>query len=509
MEDNRPYRIPRPKGLTEYVLQHCQRQAYLIFSEKEEKIICTRCGAEFPLQKMPWIRHAPDARPTGGYHVGCRMEMCPKCRKAGLPKNIRYGRKSLRDYGRIIWMRAYGKVTFLEVDRFLIDYKDPHPQVFYDATQQIRLTKETQERWDRDDGWFGTFGWYRVKKIGLKASPQAYGYSDWHDHLYDVAVGTDLQYADVDTARFDSGCWDENIEISRLIRYMTDFLKYTATEILEKSGFETLVMNRAAGLRSRYLNMRARDLRKILKVNGADVRALREEEPSIGFLESLHQIRKMAPWAEVRDVSELDAIANVYINSQKMGMVKERTDVSKLLRRLLEETRATGGHITLNDYADYLEAVIRLGRRLDKKTLYPKNFLRAHDEAIEEAEEKKTTIDAANFAKYQREITGMEGPQIRGDLLIRPAKTPQELRNESQALNHCVRTYIDRVAKGQTSILFIRRVKEPDRPYFTMELNSSGEMVQCRGRNNCGYPKEVGEFIREFMKEYKKARVHA
>lgn len=509
MEDNRPYKIPKPKGLTEYILKHCQRQGYLIFSEKEDKIICTRCGAEFPLQKMPWLRHVPDARPTGGYYAGCPMEQCPKCRSAALPKNIRYGRKSLKDFGRIVWMRAYGKVTFLEVDRFLIDYTDPHPQVLYDATQQIRLTKETQERWDRDDGWFGTFGWYQVKKIGLKAPPQSFGYSDWHDHLYDVAVGTDLKYADAEPSRFDPGRWDESLEISRLIGYMADFLKYPAVEILEKSGFETIVENRADGQRSRYLNMRGKDLRKILRVDGADVKKLRKEEPTIRFMNDLHEIRKMAQWAKVEDVAELTEIANRYIDSRKLRLINENVDMSKLLRRLLEEKRATGDHITLNDYADYLEAVIRLGRRLDKKTLYPGNFLRAHNEAIGEAEEKKTTIDAANFAKYQKEITGMEGPQIKGDLLIRPAKTPQELRNESQALNHCVRTYIDRVARGQTSILFIRKVKEPDRPYFTMEINAKGDMVQCRGRNNCGYPKEVGEFISEFMKEYKKARVHA
>lgn len=508
MDDNRPYKIPRPKGLTEYVLKHCQRQGYLIFSEKEEKIICTRCGAEFPLQKMPWIRHAPDGR-RPERDAGFLEEMCPHCRNTGLPKNIRYGRKSLRDYGRIIWMRAYGKVTFLEVDRFLIDYEDPHTKVYYDATEQIRLSAEKQERWDRDDGWFGTFGWYQVKKIGLKAAPQIFGGSAWHDHLYDVAVGTDLKYADVEPERFESGYWDENIEISGLIGYMTDFLKYPAVEILEKSGFEQIVKDRAEGARTRHLNMRARDLRKILKVNGEDVKALRKEEPGVRFIDSLHRVRKMAPWAKVEDISELHTITNVYIETRRMEQIEKTVDMPKLLRRLLEETRATGDSITLGDYADYLEAVVRLGRRLDKKTLYPRNFLRAHDEAIGEAEEKKKTIDAANFAKYQKEITGMEGPQIRGDLLIRPAKTPQELRNESQALNHCVRTYIDRVARGQTSILFIRKVKEPDKPYFTMEINAKGDMVQCRGKNNCGYPAEVGEFISEFMKEYKKARVHA
>ena len=509
MEDNRPYKIPKPKGLTEYILKHCQRQGYLIFSEKEDKVVCTRCGAEFPLRKMGWIRHVPHRNRRGGYYPTCPQEICPACREPALPKNIQYGRKTLRDYGRIVWMRAYGKVTFLEVDRFMIDYENPHPEVCYDATQQIRLTAEKQERWDRDDGWFGTFKWYRVKKIGLKAPPQTYGYSDWHDHFYEVEIGTDLRYADVDPGRFDRGYWDENMEIAGMIRYMSDFLRYPAIEILEKSGFENIVISRVLGQRSRYINLRAKDLRKILKVDGADVKKLREKNPAVKFVTDLHQIRKMAPWAEIKDVEELKTITNVYIDEQEMAMIEERADVSKLLKRILEETRATGDMFTLSDYADYLEAVTRLGRRLDKKTLYPGNFLRAHNEAIDEAEEKKMTIDAANFAKYQKEITRMEEPMIRGDLMLRPARTPQELRNESQALNHCVRTYIDRVARGQTSILFIRRAEAPEKPYFTMELNSKGEMVQCRGKNNCGYPAEVGKLIEEFMNDYEKGKVTA
>ena len=508
MEDNRPYKIPWPKGLVEYIRDRCAQQHYIFFSNKLGKAICSHCGTEFDLCELPHLKHEPDDGKLTTY--------CPECGAEVTPKDMRYGRKRLTDYGRITWTRGYGAVTFIETDKFIIDYKLPHPSVILVPDQQIRISKKEQTRMDwQDDWWSGSGFWHQVKIIKLSKQPsQMWGYSHYHDHLYvpeggRLNVGTDLQYANMDTERFDGGYFDEHMMIQKMVRYMDDFVKYPATEILEKSGFERIVKCRATGSRTKYLNMRAKDLRKILKVNGADVKKLREEEPSIDFLESLHNIRKLAPWAEPADVEELCNIHGRYLQTAKLDMVKANTDISKLMKRILEETRATGDTFTLGDYADYLEAVMLLGWRLDKRTLYPDNFVEAHDAAIGEAEEKKSTIESAAFMRNQKRITGMTDPFILGELLIRPAKTPQELRNESRALNHCVRTYIDKVARGQTSILFIRRTDRPQVPYFTLELAPDGHVVQCRGDHNCGYPDDVALFIDKWKSWRAKERTTA
>lgn len=497
-KDDRPFKIRPPKDLAEYIRRNCARHSYMFFSDKIGKAMCSRCGTEFDLADLPHMKH----------EASNRVQIwCPECGTQVTPKDMRYGRKKLTDRGRITWTKAIKGVTFFETDEFIIDYKAPHPTVLIAPVEMIRLSAKSQERWDWD--WWD--GWYQVKVIDLKAPPQVYAISDWHDHLYDretgqIDVGTDLRYANRDVERFYDMYFDERWMIARLIRYLSDFLKYPAIEILEKSGFETIVANRANGVKSKYINIRAKDLRKILKVDGADVKALRQIDPSIGFMESLHQIRKKAPWAKVEDIAELGAIMGRFVDARKMAMVETHTDMSKLYRRLLEERRATGDLVTLGDYADYLEAVVRLGRRLDKRTLYPKNFLEAHDQAMQEAEENKSSIDAANFARFQTEITGMTEPYISGDLLIRPAKTPQELRNESQALNHCVRTYVEDVSAGRTSILFIRKTEAPEKPYYTLELNREGRVVQCRGFKNKAYPLEVGKFIHEWEQWRKKGR---
>lgn len=82
---------------------------------------------------------------------------------------------------------------------------------------------------------------------------------------------------------------------------------------------------------------------------------------------------------------------------------------------------------------------------------------------------------------------------------MRVPRDAQEIKNEGAALHHCVGTYVDRVAKGQTHIFFVRRVEEPDTPYFTMEYNN-GRVIQCRGSHNCGMPSSVKAFVAAFEK---------
>lgn len=87
----------------------------------------------------------------------------------------------------------------------------------------------------------------------------------------------------------------------------------------------------------------------------------------------------------------------------------------------------------------------------------------------------------------------------KGLLLVVPASA-EDIKAEGAALHHCVGTYVDRVARGETNIFFIRKEQEPDKPYFTMEWKDN-DIVQCRGSRNCGMPPEVKAFTEAFKKK--------
>lgn len=85
----------------------------------------------------------------------------------------------------------------------------------------------------------------------------------------------------------------------------------------------------------------------------------------------------------------------------------------------------------------------------------------------------------------------------------RPIATPEMMEVADRLggmRHHCVGGYVDRVARGETNIFFVRKSAEPDKPYFTMEWNNN-HIIQCRGSHNCGMPPEVEAFVKAFEKK--------
>ena len=72
-----------------------------------------------------------------------------------------------------------------------------------------------------------------------------------------------------------------------------------------------------------------------------------------------------------------------------------------------------------------------------------------------------------------------------------------DLEAEGKALSHCVRTYAERMAKGETTIVFVRKAEDPGTPFYTMEIKD-GQVVQLRGKHNCAPTPDVMKFEKEF-----------
>ena len=86
-----------------------------------------------------------------------------------------------------------------------------------------------------------------------------------------------------------------------------------------------------------------------------------------------------------------------------------------------------------------------------------------------------------------------------------------DIISEGMALHHCVghtERYFDRILQHETYICFLRRAEEPEKPYYTIEVEPGGTIRQHRGM----YDEEPGieevkPFLREWQKEIRK-RMH-
>lgn len=158
------------------------------------------------------------------------------------------------------------------------------------------------------------------------------------------------------------------------------------------------------------------------------------------------------------------------------------------------------------DYHDYLKMAEELGYNMRESwILFPKNLEQRHEELIEESREReikaKEDLDNKKDKKYEKyrkrdSYLEMETEQF----VLRLPKRIHEIRQEGNAMHHCVATYIDRVAKGETTILFLRKKQDPETPFYTMEVNN-GVMIQCRAKYNGDMTEEVKEFVELFKRK--------
>lgn len=474
-----PYKLKRPADLESYILRCVADKTYLIFERKKKTVFCTRCGKKAKSSEVEYLQHKVQA-------------YCPFCDEEAIAIEKRYGRKNLTEFGRILWFRKAGRVTFAQLDEYDIDYTGDKPKVYFWPSAQYRFCKESQEYYKHSPGgcWWPD-NWQQRKKIHLpQATAGLWNYCKVPRYLKTVTHtsvingrGTDLRYANINMMRFR---YADPHDPYGLILYISYFLKYQSIELLEKAGFTEIVNYRINLGGCAAINWRATDLRKILKLNVGEMREFRESGGEVWILETYQCLRKMGQKVPFEIVSKLTD----YDLKEKLSEIGKYVKIEKGLKYLNNQEQ-----MRLGDYADYLKECSLLGYDMkNKKTLYPKNLQEAHKITSNAVEIAKDQIRQKEFDAGIKKV--YDKPEYTdGNLLIRPAASINELCGESKALSHCVRTYADRVCNGKCAILFIRKIEEPDMPFYTLELSPGGDIVQCRGDHNCDMTDEVKAFV--------------
>ena len=89
--------------------------------------------------------------------------------------------------------------------------------------------------------------------------------------------------------------------------------------------------------------------------------------------------------------------------------------------------------------------------------------------------------------------------ELDGMVVLCP-QSPEDIIQEGQALHHCVGTYVDRVAKQECVILFLRRAAEADKPFYTLEIRNR-KVVQAQTMNHQPPTPEVQRFLDQWERE--------
>lgn len=69
---------------------------------------------------------------------------------------------------------------------------------------------------------------------------------------------------------------------------------------------------------------------------------------------------------------------------------------------------------------------------------------------------------------------------------VAPLLTREQFHKEATYQSNCVeRLYMDKVHDGNTHVVAVRKVNDPDTPFITCEVDNNGKIIQYLGRCNC------------------------
>ena len=197
---------------------------------------------------------------------------------------------------------------------------------------------------------------------------------------------------------------------------------------------------------------------------------------------------------------------------KSLQLLRGRLTVMRCLR-YLERQRSD-----ITTLLDYWNMARRAGLDLrDEHVQLPKSLNREHDRLMEaeriarNEEEKRRKLAEIEKRRpaFEKTVAPLEAWAWEdGGICIRPVHTEEELAEEGAILDHCVGTYGETVARGDSCIFFVRRADTPDKPWYTLQVElKTLEEIQNHGIHNCDPTKEVQEFVDRWLEHVRQLKI--
>ena len=350
------------------------------------------------------------------------------------------------------------------------------------------------------------------------------------ENLPQEFVGTAFQYCAADLFQEKRGC--EPIPIHR---YMSNYPTKRFLEYFVKAGMISMTEAIVNG-HAHTLNTSGKTPIEILDMPKNYIKLLAEIDGDEGVYRLLKQCAADKVIPDAKEIQQFHTRFGG--NDELIGVINAHMSIGKFVRYMDKQKRILpvqkeqpGCHVGMmsarnyttdekeqmkykdlsKDWLDYISWCAQLNYNMqDIYVMLPPNFRKAHDRVMAEYEVYKDKQARKRKAELEKQIKAVLdmvkdmpaiGMESKGLMLILP-KSGEEIKNEGRILHHCVGSYVERVARGETMILFVRQIDKPEVPYFTLEFRN-GKVVQCRGKNNCSMNKGVNAFVKAFEEKMK------
>ena len=490
-----------PEGLIDYIRREVlPEDRVIIYKRGNVNGICTVCGTQVHARGRRFTQSAYATCPNCGARVICVLE--DGCAfAANYIENIVAVQKGTD--GETVFFRQW----LLHRDN---SARWEHIEDFLQETVRYAIRGNKTAKWQKQ----GKESYYmRTERYELDE------WTRWQDNrIYDGSYffyptgieealsGTAMQYADLE------GYLEERGHNKNPIYFLEYHARYPVIEFLWKAGYLNIVHNRIFGMDRENRNAILWERKKLKECFKFPLRILKLMPPEEWSLNDIQRVNDL--WekyggkvtdTEIRLVlqSKVDiqlwSRATTYANAGRiLKYIKNQTDKRKEKN---PDKRSISQNDTAQAYRDYLQECEQLHLDLhDKEILFPKDLTAAHNRTMEQVKFEKNKADQEKFQKAVEKLEKFAWGE--GEFFIRPAREQMELTAEGKALHHCVGGYIKRMAEGETAIFFLRKVSEPDKPFYTLELQKK-RVIQCRTEHNASYDRkpDVKKFVDMWMEK--------
>ncbi|MBQ6040932.1 MAG: PcfJ domain-containing protein [Oscillospiraceae bacterium] len=354
--------------------------------------------------------------------------------------------------------------------------------------QRYVFAKDGSVRYGRDDGQ----PWTVRKEFREPVFCQAcYGYS--FDNSYTLLNREAIEKSCLKYCRYDLYTGD------LLMEYLHLYCKHPNVEYIMKSGYSNLLIERCTGYwggryvldTNRHINWKSNNLLQMLGLNRDEFKLFTGHED---LYDEYVMWREHYPKCKPKDLLLIGGVFGYEYGTMERFVQATGLKPQRIARYLLEH------EVEKHDYDDYLRQCMQLKYNLhDTAISMPRDFMAMHARLSEMIHYNETQAARQQFKENMEYRNQLEFAF--GGLFIRQPKNMTEIINEGKRLNHCVGGYAKRHANGKLHIMFIRTVEKPDVPFYTVEVDLFGKIVQVRGLRNCKTTPEVDAFM-EAYKDY-------
>lgn len=291
------------------------------------------------------------------------------------------------------------------------------------------------------------------------------------------------------------------------MRYLNAWYKNPKIEMVMKSNLTHLTEYFVGGPYSeghtKVLNRDGKTLHEVLNVSSQLLKIARPMNPTYEVLWTMQDVY-MTDNTMTREVFEEMAATRLSLKYFKDIAELYGIPYSKSLQYLQTayDHQCIDKDECLTVWVDYLRMAKAIGIDLsDKAKMFPTSLKKEHDIAVFAYRAVKIEIDQKMFEE-RAQINKKYEFEDENLMAIIP-NSPQEIIEEANAQNNCLRSYVERVRKGETIVVFVRKKDEPDKTYLSAEIYD-GRLTQLKGYCNSNpRNKTINDFVLAWSNEKK------